>query len=94
MLTGDVVPKLNVGGSVAPFGLEVRVAVNVTLPVNPPLGVTVIVDVFPVVAPGELTVMAPPLVRANEAGTAVTVTVTLTAVFCVIVPETPVTVTV
>jgi hypothetical protein len=94
MLTGDVVPKLNVGGSVAPFGLVVRAAVNVTLPVNPPLGVTVIVDVFPVVAPGELRVTAPPLVRANEAGTAVMVTVTLTVVFCVIVPETPVTITV
>jgi hypothetical protein len=27
-------------------------AVNATLPVKPPLGVTVIVEVFPVVAPG------------------------------------------
>ena len=52
MLTGLVEPKLNVGGSCAPLGLEVTVAVSATLPVKPPDGVTVIVDVFPVVAPG------------------------------------------
>jgi hypothetical protein len=92
MLTGDVVPKLNVGRSEAPAGLAVRAAVKVTLPVNPPLGVTVIVELLPVVAPGELMVMAPPLVRAKEAG--VEVTVTVTVVVCVMVPETPVTVTV
>jgi hypothetical protein len=60
MLTGVVDPKLNVGGYCAPAGLDVRVAVNATLPVKPPLGVTVIVEVFPVVAPGE-TVTAVPL---------------------------------
>ena len=92
MLTGDVVPKLNVGGSEAPAGLVVRAAVNATLPVKPPLGVTVIVEVLPVAAPGELMVMAPPLVRANEAGAAVTVAVTV--VVFVMVPDTPVTVTV
>jgi hypothetical protein len=91
MLTGDVVPKLKVGGLAAPFGLEASAAVNVTLPMNPPLGVTVIVDVLPVVAPGELMAMAPPLVRANETGAAVTFAVTI--VVCVIVPEVPVTVT-
>jgi hypothetical protein len=52
MLTGVVAPKLNVGVSVAPLGLEVMAAVNATLPVNPPLGVTVMVEAFAVVAPG------------------------------------------
>jgi hypothetical protein len=62
MLTGDVAPKLKVGGSVAPDGLDATAAVRVTLPVNSPLGITVMVVVLPVVAPGELMVMAPPLV--------------------------------
>jgi len=39
-------------GHSAPTGLEVIVAVSATLPVNPPLGVSVMVEVFPVVAPG------------------------------------------
>jgi hypothetical protein len=60
MLTGDVPPKLKVGGSAAPAGLVASAAVRVTLPVNPPLGVTVIVAVLPVVAPGELMVRGPP----------------------------------
>jgi hypothetical protein len=60
MLTGLVEPKLKVGGYWAPFGLAVTTAVSATLPVKPPLGVTVIVEVFPVVAPGE-TVTAVPL---------------------------------
>jgi hypothetical protein len=63
MSTGDVVPKLKVGRFVAPDGLEARVAVKVTFPVKPPLGKTLIVVVLPVVAPGELIVMAPPLVN-------------------------------
>ena len=74
MLTGVVDPKLKVGGYWAPDGLDVRAAVNATLPVKPPAGVTVMVDVFPVVAPG-VTVTAVPL-KANEGFTAaVTVTV-------------------
>ena len=60
MLTGVVDPKLKVGGYWAPFGLAVTTAVSATLPVKPPLGVTVIIEVFPVVAPGE-TVTAVPL---------------------------------
>jgi hypothetical protein len=52
-LTGLVEPKLKVGGCCAPAGLEVIVAVIATLPVKPPAGVTVIVEVFPVIAPGE-----------------------------------------
>src|ERR1022692_2604690 len=67
MLTGDVAPKLKVGGSVAPVGLDARTAVRVTVPVKPPLGVTVIVEVLAVVAPG-LTVRVPLLVRANVGG--------------------------
>jgi len=65
MLTGDVEPKLKVGRSVAPLGLDARAAVSVTLPVNPPLGMTVMDVVLPVVAPGELIVIAPPLVNAK-----------------------------
>jgi hypothetical protein len=78
MLTGVVDPKLKVGGYWAPDGLDVRAAVNATLPMKPPAGVTVMVDVFPVVAPG-VTVTVVPL-KANEGFTA-TVTVT------VVVPE-------
>ena len=52
MLTGLVEPKLKVGGYWAPVGLEVTAAVSVTLPVKPPAGVTVTVELFEVVAPG------------------------------------------
>ena len=45
MLTGLVEPKLSVGGSVALAGLEVMAAVRATLPVKPPLGAMVIVEV-------------------------------------------------
>jgi hypothetical protein len=56
-----VEPKLSVGGSTAPLGLEVTAAVNVTLPVKPLAGVTVIVEAFPVVAPA-VTVTAVPVI--------------------------------
>jgi hypothetical protein len=74
MLTGVVVPKLKVGGLAAPLGLEVMAGVNVTLPVNPPLGVTVMVEVSAVVAPGDrVTAVA---LRVKPGGVAdVTVTV-------------------
>jgi hypothetical protein len=49
--TGLDEPKLSVGGSEAPEGPEVMAAASVTFPVNPPAGVTVIVDILPVVAP-------------------------------------------
>jgi hypothetical protein len=52
ILAGEVDPKLSVGGSWAPLGLEVIAAVSATLPVNPPLGAMLMVDVFPVAAPG------------------------------------------
>ena len=71
MLTGLVEPKLRVGGSCAPFALEVTAAVSATLPVKPPVGVTVMVEVFPVVAPG-VTVTAVPVIV--KPGGAVTVT--------------------
>ena len=59
MLTGVVAPKLNVGSFVAPAGLVVSVAVMATLPVNPPPGVMVMVEVFPVVAPGAMETAVP-----------------------------------
>ena len=46
MLTGLVEPKLNEGGFLAPLGLEVIAAVNVTLPVKPATGATVMVAVL------------------------------------------------
>ena len=55
-------PKLKVGRLTAPAGLEEIVAVILTEPVNPPAGVIVIVEVFPVVAPA-LTVTAAPLIE-------------------------------
>lgn len=54
ILTGIVAPKLKVGRFTAPDGREVSVAVSATLPVNPPPGVTVIVEVLPVVAAGNI----------------------------------------
>ena len=62
--------------------------VRATVPVNPPAGVTLIVDVFPVVAPG-LTLIFPLFVMAYDAGAAAAI-VTLTVVVCVIDPDTPV----
>jgi hypothetical protein len=52
--TGLVEPKLKVGGYSAPAGLEVSAAVSVTLPVKPPAGVRVIVEVFSDAAPGAI----------------------------------------
>jgi hypothetical protein len=61
MLTGLVEPKLRMGRFCAPLGLEVTAAVSATLPVKPPDGVTVMVDVFPVAAPA-VTVSAVPVI--------------------------------
>jgi len=66
MFTGLVEPKLKVGGYCASAGLAVTEAVRVTLPVNPFAGDTVILVVFPVVAP-LVTVTAVPL-RVNLGG--------------------------
>jgi hypothetical protein len=51
VLTGLVAPKLNVGGSIAPLGLEVIEAVSATLPLKLPNGVTVTAEALLVVAP-------------------------------------------
>src|ERR1019366_2585021 len=51
MVTGLLAPKLNVGAFRLVVGPEVIAAVRATLPVNPPTGVRVTVEVFPVVAP-------------------------------------------
>jgi len=54
----------HVGKICAPAGMLESVHVNVTGPVNPPCGVSVTVDVFPVVAPGDEIMTGVPL-RAN-----------------------------
>jgi hypothetical protein len=84
----------HVGRSVAPDG-ELEIAQLIfTAPVNPPAGVTVIVDVFPVVAPG-FTVMLPLSVSEID-GSAGALTVNAIGVLPVIVAfveSVPVTVT-
>jgi hypothetical protein len=68
MLTGLVELKLKVGGNTAPLGLVVRTAVRPTLPVKPPVGVTVIVEVLPVVAPGATLTAEPLTVKLGTGG--------------------------
>jgi hypothetical protein len=87
--TGVVEPKENVGRSCAPLGLAVKDAVNATLPVKPPLGVTVIVEVFPVTEPGTTLTAVPFIVKPGPA-----VTVTIRVVVALNNPEVPVTVTI
>ena len=81
MLTGDVAPKLTVGGLIAPEGLLVTCAVKTTLPVNPAPGVTVIVDAFPVVAPAATDTALPVTVKDGFTPTGFTVTTT-----CLVTP--------
>ncbi len=85
----DADARLHVGRSAAPVGEELMVQLIATAPVNPPDGVTLIVEVLPVVAPG-LTVILPLLVRA-KLGTGAAVTLTVTVVVWAIEPEVPVT---
>ena len=54
--------QLKVGGRFEP-GLFVIAAERVTAPVNPPDGVTVIVDVFPEVAPAVRVTVVPEIVK-------------------------------
>jgi hypothetical protein len=68
MLTGLVEPKLKVGGYWAPAGLEVTAAVRVTLPAKPPTGVKVMVDAFPVLAPGATVTVVPVRVKLGGTG--------------------------
>jgi hypothetical protein len=70
MLTGLVEPKLKVGGYWAPVGLEVTAAVSVTLPVKPPAGVTVIVEVLPDAAPGDTESAVPVTAKVGFTGAA------------------------
>ena len=49
--TGLVEPKLKVGTSWAPAGVAVTAPDSPIAPVNPPLGVMVMVEMFPLVAP-------------------------------------------
>jgi hypothetical protein len=72
--TVEVDPKLKVGGSTAPAGLEVRAAVKVTVPVNPPAGATLMVDVLFVVPPGAVIVTLEDVI-AKLGGMAITVTI-------------------
>lgn len=62
MLAGVVEPKLKVGW-IPPDGPEVIVAVNATLPVNPPTGVKAIAAVFPDVAPAVTVTGVPVMVK-------------------------------
>jgi hypothetical protein len=90
LMVTEAVARLHVGRSAAPAGEELMAQLIATAPVNPPDGVTVIVELLPVVAPG-ITVMLPLLVRA-KLGVGAAVTLTVTVVVCVIEPEVPVTV--
>ena len=75
MFTGDVEPKLSVGWLIAPDGVEVMAAVNVTLPVKPFVGVTLMGNVFPVVAPAVTAIAGLSTVKATIETVTVTVAV-------------------
>ena len=68
MVTELVAPELKVGASCAPEGLELMDAVSVTLPVKPPAGVTVTVEEFPLVAPGEMVTDVAEIVNVGGGG--------------------------
>ncbi len=78
IITGVVDPKLSVGGYCAPLGLPVTEAESETLPVKPPFGVIVMVDVLPVTAPGATVTAVPeserPGVTVVEAGIRIALT--------------------
>jgi hypothetical protein len=69
-LAGVVDPKLSVGRLLAPAGELVMAALSAMAPVKLPLGVMVMVDVLPVVAPG-ITVIAGPVIEKFGAGVTV-----------------------
>jgi hypothetical protein len=89
MATGAA--TVQVGRSCAADGLVVIAQLSATVPVKPPLGVTVTVDEAGV--PGVAFVIAVPL-RAKFGTIAVPLTVTSAVAVCVILPEVPVIVTV
>lgn len=82
---------LQVGRSIAPAGLDVRLHFRFTAPRKPPAGVTVMVDVLPVVAPA-LSVTAAPSRLKLPAGL-LELTVRLIGPLSVVEPLVPVTVT-
>jgi hypothetical protein len=59
IVTGVVAPNESVGRSCAPAGLEIMAAVNATFPVKLPMEVKVIVEVFPLAAPGAIEIELP-----------------------------------
>ena len=82
---------VQVGGSTAAAGLLVRAQASVTVPVKPPLGVTVIVEVA--FAPADVMLIGVALSEKAEV-TVVPPTVSATFVVSVRVPEVPDTFTV
>jgi hypothetical protein len=66
IVRGLVELKLKVGAAEAPLGLLVSAAVRVTLPVKPAIGVTVIVEVLPVVAPAPMLTGVPLIVKVGD----------------------------
>src|ERR1700756_2759798 len=70
MLTVDGIEQ--VGVLVAPIGLLVSEQLMLTVPVNPPTGLTVMVEVLPVVAPGVRPVRFVPATENPAAGFRVT----------------------
>ena len=73
-VTGLVEPKLKVGTRVAPAGVVVMAAARVTLPVKPPDGVTVMVEVLFALAPAAKSTDVAPIVKPGGGGD-VTITV-------------------
>ena len=69
--TEPAVPKLNSGESPAALDGPLLIsAVSATLPMNPPPGATVIVEVLPMVAPGaEMVTVVPLTVNPGTIGT-------------------------
>jgi len=74
MLTGPVERKPNVGILCTFAGLPVMAADSATLPVKPPLGVTVIVEVLPVTAPGATITGVPEIAKPGSRFVTVTMT--------------------
>jgi hypothetical protein len=65
-MRGLVELKLKLGGAEALLGLVVRAAVRDIPPVKPSVGVTVIVEVFPVVAPATMLTGVPLIVKLED----------------------------
>jgi len=77
IVTRLVDPKLRTGMFCALAGLDAIVASSTTVPVKPPLGVTVMVEVFPAVAPGVTLTGVAEMAKPGGIVFAVTVTETL-----------------